>query len=99
MRISDWSSDVCSSDLFDAGYAADQGRKLGTSSFTMSMLDEGTRSLDSVEIAKRKQRLGAIVASGCGLDYCNASLNALDDQLKPSPIGRASCRERVCTKV
>ena len=70
--------------LFDAGYAADQGRKLGTSNFTMSMLDEGTKSLDSVEIAKRKQRLGAIIASGCGLDYCNASLNALDDQLKPS---------------
>ena len=70
--------------LFDAGYAADQGRKLGTSSFTMAMLDEGTKSLDSVEIAKRKQRLGAMIASGCGLDYCNATLNALDDQLKPS---------------
>ncbi|GGY29361.1 zinc protease [Rhodanobacter panaciterrae] len=70
--------------LFDAGYAADQGRKLGTSSFTMSMLDEGSKELDSVEIAKRKQRLGAIIGSGCGLDYCNASLNALNDQLKPS---------------
>ncbi|MBT2143828.1 MULTISPECIES: pitrilysin family protein [unclassified Rhodanobacter] len=70
--------------LFDAGYAADQGRKLGTSSFTMAMLDEGSKSLDSVEIAKRKQRLGAMIASGCGLDYCNATLNALDDQLKPS---------------
>ncbi|MEP6896938.1 MAG: pitrilysin family protein, partial [Rhodanobacter sp.] len=70
--------------LFDAGYAADQGRKLGTSSFTMSMLDEGSKDLDSVEIAKRKQRLGAVISSGCGLDYCNASLNALDDQLKPS---------------
>ncbi|HEY8585569.1 MAG TPA: pitrilysin family protein [Rhodanobacter sp.] len=70
--------------LFDAGYAADQGRKLGTSSFTMNMLDEGTGDLDSVEIAKRSQRLGAIISAGCGLDYCNASLNALDDQLKPS---------------
>lgn len=70
--------------LFDAGYAADQGRKLGTSSFTMAMLDEGSKALDSVEIAKRKQRLGAMIASGCGLDYCNATLNALDDQLKPS---------------
>jgi Predicted Zn-dependent peptidases len=50
----------------------------------MNMLDEGSKDLDSVEIAKRKQRLGAIIASGCGLDYCNASLNALDDQLKPS---------------
>ncbi len=70
--------------LFDAGYAADQGRKLGTSSFTMAMLDEGSKELDSVEIAKRKQRLGALITTGCGLDYCNASLNALDDQLKPS---------------
>ncbi|KRE94398.1 peptidase M16 [Frateuria sp. Soil773] len=69
---------------FDAGYAADQGRKLGTSSFTMSMLDEGTTSLDSVEIAKRKQRLGAQIATGCGLDACVASLNALDDKLVPS---------------
>jgi predicted Zn-dependent peptidase len=70
--------------LFNAGYAADQGRKLGTSSFTMSMLDEGTRDLDSVEIAKRKQRLGAMIGSDCGLDFCSVSLNALDDQLKPS---------------
>jgi predicted Zn-dependent peptidase len=70
--------------LFDAGYAADQGRKLGTSSFTMSMLDEGTRDLDSVEIAKRKQRLGAYVMSGCDLDMCNVTLNALGDKLGDS---------------
>jgi predicted Zn-dependent peptidase len=70
--------------LFDAGYAADQGRKLGTSSFTMAMLDEGTRDLDSVEIAKREQRLGAMIGSGCGLDFCNVSLNALNDKLEPS---------------
>ncbi|HET6804101.1 MAG TPA: pitrilysin family protein [Frateuria sp.] len=69
---------------FDAGYAADQGRKLGTSSFTMAMLDEGTRDLDSVEIAKREQRLGAMITSGCGLDACSAALNALDDKLQPS---------------
>ena len=69
---------------FNAGYAADQGRKLGTSSFTMAMLDEGTSDLDSVQIAKRKQSLGALISNGCGLDACTASLNALDDQLKPS---------------
>ncbi|HET7591870.1 MAG TPA: pitrilysin family protein [Rhodanobacteraceae bacterium] len=70
--------------LFDAGYAADQGRKLGTSSFTMGMLDEGTRDLDSVEIAKRKQRLGAEIASGCDLDICNAWMSALDANLADS---------------
>lgn len=69
---------------FDSGYAADQGRKLGTSSFTMAMLDEGTKDLDSVEVAKREQRLGAQIASGCGLDLCSVSLNALNDKLEPS---------------
>ena len=70
--------------LFDAGYAADQGRKLGTSSFAMGMLDEGTKDLDSVEIAKRKQRLGAQIGSGCDLDTCSVSLNALDEDLPDS---------------
>ena len=70
--------------LFDAGYAADQGRKLGTSSFTMAMLDEGTRDLDSIQIAKQRERLGSYIMTGCGLDYCDASLNSLDDKLVPS---------------
>ena len=70
--------------LFDSGYAADQGHKLGTASFTSTLMNESTRELDSVEIAKRKQRLGAITNVGCGLDVCSASLNAMNDQLQPS---------------
>ncbi|MGH8158959.1 MAG: M16 family metallopeptidase [Rhodanobacter sp.] len=70
--------------LFNAGYAADQGRKLGTASFTSSLMNESTRDLDSVEVAKRRERLGAITNVGCGLDTCLASLNALNDQLQPS---------------
>ncbi|GAB2537630.1 M16 family metallopeptidase [Rhodanobacter koreensis] len=70
--------------LFDAGYAADQGRKLGTASFTSRLMNESTTDLDSVEVAKRKQRLGAIANVGCSLDSCVASLNALNDQLQPS---------------
>ncbi|MEO8747166.1 MAG: pitrilysin family protein [Rhodanobacter sp.] len=70
--------------LFDAGYAADQGHKLGTASFTSAMMNESTTSLDSVEIDKRKQRLGAVTSVSCGLDACSASLNALNDQLPAS---------------
>ncbi|MEP6938382.1 MAG: pitrilysin family protein [Rudaea sp.] len=69
---------------FDAGYAADQGRKLGTASFEDTMLDEGTKTLDSVEIAKRKQRLGAVIGAGSGLDTSSVSLNALNAELAPS---------------
>ncbi len=70
--------------LFDSGYAADEGRKLGTASFASTLMNESTTSLDSVEVAKRRQRLGAITNVTCELDYCSASLNALNDQLAPS---------------
>ncbi|MGA7438977.1 MAG: pitrilysin family protein [Luteibacter sp.] len=70
--------------LFNAGYAADQGHKLGTASFTSQLLEESTKSLDSVEVARRKQRLGAIIGAGCALDTCSISLNALNTDLRPS---------------
>ncbi|TLY53427.1 MAG: insulinase family protein [Gammaproteobacteria bacterium] len=69
---------------FDGGYAADHGRKLGTASFVGAMLDEGTQNADSVELAKRKERLGARIAFSTGLDASSASLNALNAQLAPS---------------
>jgi predicted Zn-dependent peptidase len=70
--------------LFDAGYASDQGHKLGTSSFAMALLDEGTETLDSTEIALRSERLGARISAGSGLDSSAVSLNALTSQLTPS---------------
>ncbi|WP_066092195.1 M16 family metallopeptidase [Xanthomonas massiliensis] len=70
--------------LFDSGYAADAGHKLGTAGFTAQLLNESTTSLDSVQVAERRQRLGAIVRTGCDLDACSASLNALNDELAPS---------------
>ena len=70
--------------LFDAGYAADHGNKLGTAAFTSALMAESTKDLDSVEISKRKQRLGALTGVGCTLDACTATLNALNDQLTPS---------------
>ncbi|MEO6155359.1 MAG: pitrilysin family protein, partial [Thermomonas sp.] len=69
---------------FDAGYASDTGSKLGTASFTTSMLDEGTASLDSVQIAERRERLGMGLSTGCGLDACTASANILSANLTPS---------------
>jgi len=70
--------------LFDAGYASDQGRGPGTSAFTMAMLDEGTTTLDSLEIARREERLGAQIGAGSGLDTSSVSLSALTSQLTPS---------------
>ncbi|MBB3226333.1 putative Zn-dependent peptidase [Luteibacter sp. Sphag1AF] len=70
--------------LFDGGYAADEGRKPGTASFTAAMMNESTTSLDSVEITRQKERLGAIISAYCSLDTCSAGLNALNADFKPS---------------
>ncbi len=70
--------------VFAGGYVADLGRKPGTSSFAMNMLDEGAGTLDSLEIARRAERLGAEIAAGSSLDTSFAALSALTDQLDPS---------------
>jgi zinc protease len=69
---------------FDAGYASDAGIKPGTASFTTAMLDEGTASLDSLEIARRRDRLGMNLSTGCGLDSCSAGASILKSQAAPS---------------
>ncbi len=67
-----------------SGYTADQGRKLGTASFTMSMLDEGTKSYDSIAFSERAASLGANIGAGASLDGGNVYLSALSEQLAPS---------------
>ena len=44
---------------FNAGNAADPKDKLGTQSFMLSLLDEGTDRYNSVQIAEAKENLGA----------------------------------------
>jgi len=70
--------------IFDAGYAADQGRKLGTASFAMNMLDEGTRKRDATAIATRMEELGAQIGVYNSLDVSGATLSALSAQLDGS---------------
>ena len=70
---------------FDAGYAADaSGFKLGTSSFTLSMLDEGTEDKDSLEISEEAELLGADIGTGSSLDTSTVSLSALKTKLDDS---------------
>jgi predicted Zn-dependent peptidase len=69
---------------FDAGYAADVGRKLGTASFAMNMLDQGAGKRDTLELAAAIESEGAFIGAGAGLDTASVSLNALKDRLDPS---------------
>ena len=44
---------------FDAGIAADPADALGTQALMLSLLDEGTTSRNSIQIAEEQERLGA----------------------------------------
>jgi zinc protease len=70
--------------LFDAGHAADQGGKLGTASFALNMLEEGTQSRDAIAIATRMEELGARIGTNSSLDTSGLWLSALKDNLQPS---------------
>jgi len=69
---------------FKGGYTADQGRKSGTSSFTMGMLDEGAGDLDALAFGNRAESLGASLSAGANLDGNSANLSALKESLDPS---------------
>src|SRR3546814_12060405 len=120
MRISDWSSDVCSSDL--PGLDADDS--VGGLGLGEAVIDVGAQGMQrhaAFAIPLRTRDLGAVEAAGdVDLDAQraqahrvaddalhraaahDAALELLRDRLgdqlpvELGPIGRASCRERVC---
>ncbi|MBL4616816.1 MAG: insulinase family protein [Robiginitomaculum sp.] len=69
---------------FDAGYGADQGNKLGLSSFAMSMLDEGAGKMNALQIAESLEMQGATLNTNSGLDTSTIRLSALKANLTPS---------------
>src|SRR3546814_1839957 len=85
MRISDWSSDVCSSDLDSRSTAhRDAGRPSKARPGVVTWVDDhaeqvGLRLIFGTNSAVRREGLGR--------------------RLQDWQIGRASCRERVCQYV
>jgi len=69
---------------FAGGYSADQGRKPGTASFTLGMLDEGAGDLGALAFADAADALGANLFAGASLDSSYVSLSALKEHLAPS---------------
>lgn len=69
---------------FDAGYASDPKDKAGIQALMASLLDEGTTSLDSRELAEAQERLGADISITPSLDRSTATLSALKPNLAAS---------------
>ncbi len=69
---------------FDAGYAADPKQALGTQSMMLAMMEEGTLTLNSTQLAEAQERLGATVTLRANNDNTIASLFALKANLAAS---------------
>ncbi|WP_449470667.1 M16 family metallopeptidase [Sphingobium chungangianum] len=69
---------------FDAGNAADDKAKLGTAALTTALLDEGTKTRSSVQIAEEQERLGASIGASNGMDSTNVGLYALKPNIDAS---------------
>jgi zinc protease len=70
--------------VVDAGYAADSLAKPGTARLAAAMLQEGTKTRDSLAIAARAETLGAQFASGSNLDTTYLGMNMLSSKLADS---------------
>ncbi len=69
---------------FPGGFSSDRGRKAGTASFAMNMLDEGAGNYSAIQFGNRQEQLGAVVSGSASLDSAEVSLSALKDNLAPS---------------
>src|SRR3546814_14003609 len=105
MRISDWSSDVCSSDLTGGQNLFDPADNL-ESSYAKEALHRWfgllfTGKLDAVSLARFEELTGLRIEGpdGSMVDDLPTIQRWLNRILALPKIGRASCRERVCQYV
>src|SRR3546814_16532614 len=89
MRVSDWSSDVCSSDLRSGNRISESSRSSLSVSQAVEALSAATRNDAPAVVASLLDRLDA--------DGRYALLKLALGGMRV--LGRASCRERVCQYV
>ncbi len=70
--------------LVDAGYASDQLALPGTAKLAGNMLDQGTKTRSSLEIAEALAQLGANLATSSSVDTTTVTLSALKANLDKS---------------
>ncbi|WP_224997171.1 pitrilysin family protein [Cesiribacter sp. SM1] len=70
--------------MVDAGYAADQFGTPGTASLALNLMDEGTKSLSSLEFNDKLTMLGASLYTYSQLDHSFVDMTALKPMLGQS---------------
>src|SRR3546814_20624179 len=107
MRISDWSSDVCSSDLINAGSVEFDGKDIkGPLTIGATLTRQYKPAADDKEGKPHPQRIALIGDSDflsnaylAQLGNQQPGLNVIQWLASRDEIGRASCREGVCQDV
>src|SRR3546814_14708998 len=102
MRISDWSSDVCSSDLHhrkalgvvDRGIVADFLQREAVVRVLRVRQDQAGRARPTLGALVEQQAMGRPLVVDIVLQAVRVLCRILEGE-----IGRASCRERVCEYV
>src|SRR3546814_3762728 len=92
MRISDWSSDVCSSDLHPLVTI----RHGEGATVLLDIEGQGAQLLDCIDAQKHAALLAAFAQARKIQPHAARILHGAD---RHQEIGRASCRERVCQYV
>ena len=69
---------------FNAGYAADRADRLGAQAMMLDLLDEGTTTRNSNQLAEEEERLGASINVGASMDRTSADLSVVTANLTPS---------------
>jgi predicted Zn-dependent peptidase len=69
---------------FDAGIAADPGDRLGTQNLMLNLMEEGTTTRSSVQLAEAQERLGVTIATGASVDRTAVTMSAMSPNLAPS---------------
>src|SRR3546814_6749441 len=99
MRISDWSSDVCSSDLESEAGKDSLFEIKGVSAEVMAAFSTRSAEIEAAlaERGTSRDAASAVEKQIAALDTREAKVAA--DHVSLVKIGRASCRERVCPYV
>ena len=69
---------------FNAGYAADPANARGLQNFVTSLMEEGTTTRSSRQLAEEQERLGATIDASGSADRTTVQLSALSANLAPS---------------